>query len=585
MPETAGRTGRAPARAPSPSPPPPAPPLAMRLRPRLAWREDPWYGTARNLLLAFLAIVAAAALLAHRLGDARQAAILVAGCSAVALAAGLAFGWAYGQRPAAWAGVALGFLLSRQVLALSGGELFAARDALDHIYGLPLDIVRTGSIPERDSYSYYPALHLLLVATSFSTGLQLWAGAATLAAALGLAAFGVVTQVSEATWKGTALWAGAGYTVAWLAVPPGQLYQPLTLAVLMLATACFLIVRDMRWAPALFVVVLVTLGLSHPYSAAVAGLMLFVAVALYTVLGHGRRFILPVAATLAVGLLYMAFGSQDLGFYLDRILPESGSPGEQASPVDPADPGPVVEARPRYSDTYLLFDSWGFRLAVLSAIAGWVIALFPLRPFIKRSLFLQAFSAAAAGTFLLANLVPNGISPRVLTLASVGLAPLIGFLLARLPAIAGIPWAMVLAVVAVTAPTAAYQYFPWSDEDPMLHAYDDPREGEDLLPLFTSIANGAYRRSNPVSTHQVSHLDQALRVRAFTAFDAPGNAPEGHYFYREGAEEYGFAVTVTQSGTPERRAGYLPFPTEANLALLDSIDRIADIGEFRLHRL
>jgi hypothetical protein len=527
-----------------------------------------------------VALVWAGLLLVHQVFEPRPGVVAVAVLAVFLLVATFAYAWVYGPRLAAWVGLAAAFVASRSVMALATGRIFAVRDALDHIYGLPLDIVRTGQLSDDHTYSAYPALQVLLAEVHLVTGLPLWEGAALLAVLLGLATMGLVARTTEALWPGSALAGAAGLLVAFLAIPPAQLYQPMTLSILLFAFLVFLVVNGDRvaWAPGLFVLGIIALGLTHPYSAAIIGLVMLVALAIQAFLGRSVRFLVPMSAFMGLGVLYVAYIGGDLLRFLDLLRPNDVAP----IPLpDTGTGGGDASAGPGFSDAYRQAGSWAFRLSMAAALAGWVWAFWP-RPL--RAVFLQVVTGVAGAAYLAARVVSYGFPVRVLTIASVVTAPLIGLVLHRSPRLAVIPLVAVLAALAIASPSATYQFFPGSKGDPTVHAFDDPPETADLVHVFSEIQGGELRHSNPVSSHPVFRLDDVLDVRAFANTDRAGTALHTHFIFREDAVDFGFAVATTQSGTPARRDAYVPYPTQAMLDHLASLDRFGDFGTYGLHR-
>lgn len=546
--------------------------------------DDPFAGTARNLLLAFACLVCAALLMAHDLFSPREAVVAVAVGVVLLVVVALGYAWAFGPRPATWITLGAAFLASRSMLALATGKVWAVRDALDHIYGVPLAIVRTGHLPDGYVYSAYPTLQLLLAEAHFVTGLPLWECAGLLAPVLGLATMALVARSAETVWPGAGLPAGVGFLVAFTAVSPGQLLQPMTVTILLFAFLIYLVVQgpSLAWAPALFFAGLIALGLSHPYSAVVIGLVLFLALTTEAFLGRSVRFLIPMAVALSIGVAYIAFVGQDLSRFLELLQPNDVSPvpvpDTGTSAPDPS-PGSTDSPSSGFSDAYRQVGAWAFRLSMLAALAGFVLAFWP-RPL--RAVFLQVQVAFFGLTYLAARVISYGFPVRVLTIASAATAPFIGLALHRLHKAAAIPVAAGLAFLAVTAPASTYQFFPFSEGDPAVHALDDPPETADLVGVFFEIQGGELRRSNPVASHPVFNKDDHLLTRAFSSRDVPGTALHTHFIFREGATEYGFAVSTTQAAY--RVETFVPYPTQGQLALLDGLDRFGDFGSFHLHR-
>lgn len=546
--------------------------------------RDGRYATARNLFLALLALALSGALLAHRVAGPKPAIFLLAALVAfITVLTGL-FQWAFGARPPVWAGLAAAFFVSREALTLATTRVHAVRDAFDHIYGIPLDIVRTSHIPDTYVYSSYPTIHLLLAKTHLVAGLSLWEGASVLAFLLGGATLALVVRTAERAWPGSGLAAGFGMLVAFFAIPPAQMFQPMTVSILLFATLVFLVVRDrsVPWAPGLFVLVLLVIGISHPYSAAIIGVVAFAALALDGVLFGRLRFLVAAGILLGAGLLYVGFATGDLERFVRLLQPNDVAPLPVPGPVgtapEPEAGSAIVDG---FSQAYRSVGSWAFRLAMGAGLAGLLLSL---RPLPRRGMFLQFLLGSAGLTYLVSRVISNGFPTRVLTISSILVAPFIGLALFRVPKAVALAAVAVLSVLAVTAPSATSQYFPWSERDPTVHVLDEPPEMQEALAFFLAIDNGSLRRSNPIGSHPVFWEGDFLLVRAFASTDVAGRAPVTHYIYREDSEESGFAVTVTQSGTPARREAFTPFPTQGQLDRLASIDRIADLGSYRFHR-
>ncbi|MHB1261269.1 MAG: hypothetical protein ACYC2H_06090 [Thermoplasmatota archaeon] len=547
--------------------------------------RDGRYETARNLFLALLALALSGALLAHRVADPKPAIFLLAALVAFIAVLTGAFQWAFGARPPVWVGLGAVFLVSREVLTLATTRVHAVRDAGDHIYGIPLDIVRTAHVPDTYVYSSYPTIHLLLAEAHLVAGLPLWEGAAVLSLLLGAATLALVVRTAERAWPGSGLAAGFGLLVAFFAIPPAQLFQPMTVSILLFATLVFLVVRDrsVPWAPGLFVLVLLVIGISHPYSAAIIGVVAFAALALEAVLFGRVRFLVAMGILLGAGLLYVGFAGGDLERFVHLLKPNDVAPLPVPGPIGTR-PEPEVDSAPvvfGFSTAYRSVGSWAFRLAMGAGLAGLLLSL---RPLPRRGMFLQFLLGSAGVTYLVSRVISNGFPTRVLTISSVLVAPFIGLALFRIPKAAALAAVAVLCVLAVTAPSATSQFFPWSQRDPTVHVLDERPEMEETLAFFLAIDNGSLRRSNPISSHLVFWEGDFLLVRAFASSDVEGQAPVTHYIYREDSEESGFAVTVTQSGNEARRDAFTPFPTQGQLDRLASIDRIADVGAYRVHR-
>lgn len=492
--------------------------------------------------------------------------------------AALAYTAAFGPRLAAWIALAGAFAGSRGVVHLATGRVHAVRDALDHVYGLPLDIIRDGHIPDAYVYSAYPALQVILAQASLVTGLQLWEMSGLLAVAFGLTTMALVARTAASLWPGTGVHAGAGFLVAYYGIPPGQLYQPMTLSLLFFAFLVFLVVRDRAVAlgPGLFVIGLGALGLTHPYSAFIVGISLFVALVVQAFLGSRVRFLVPLSIVLGIGVIYVAAVGQDLDRFIGLLRFNDAFPvplpGQGGINLGPDDSG--------FSQGYLLSTAWAFRLSMAAVLAGWILAVFP-RPL--RAVFSQVLAGVTGFAYLVSRVVSYGFPVRVLMIATVATGPFIGLALHRarlfaLPLVAG------LAFLAITSPAATYQYFPWSDEDHAVHALDDPAETADLIAVFLEIEDGLLRRSNPVSSHQVFHFDQAIAVRSFASTDRPGTSLHTHFIFRDIAVEYGHSVGTSQAGNVARERAFEPYPTEGQLALLDSLDRFGSFGSFGLYR-
>jgi len=537
----------------------------------------PWY---RGALVLLAINGCTAVLLARRLGS-RDAILADAAVIAVLATAAAVTAFRYPRRWAPYAVLAVAMALSRNILLLSQGRLFGVRDAALHVFRIPLAIIETGHVPAGTSYSTFPMIHVLLAGLSLETGLPLWVAQAVAATLLALCGVGLVALLTRSIAPAPAapVVAGALFLGDPSVIPAGQLFQPLSFSVVMLALLAVLAhrMRTHHLSRTLLAVTGVLLAMAHPYSATIVMTVLLVAG--ITDLAVNRRPDLLVIAGVgvAVTFLYAGLVANRLDFFLnifstgDQELATSATAGTAQLPVPAA----------------LRLDS-GVALAVFYGLAvlGWGERLFR-----ARRLDLTIGHQLAAGLAVLAVLAyafPILIGGRILMLLAVVTAPFGAHLLTSLKAGALATGILVpaLVVASMTGVFAVYQFTPWAQRV----VADQPLANE---PVRDSLAQFLTDRA-----HWVPYGFFPLYTSHFVQFE--GRSLDGHglgasldahpsrslvLVWSTESPRYGYGDSTnvrTPSGQPDT---FTPYPTAGQLALVTSSDRLGQFGPYLVARM
>ncbi len=528
----------------------------------------------RGLLLVLAINLLSASVLVQRHFPGRPTIFVTAAAVAIILGASLALTWKRWDRPGPWIALLVALVASRQALNFSLGTVLGVRDAPYHILGITWEIVFRGHIPQGLTYSDFPFHHLLLAALRLEGGTDLWVTASFLATWLSLVTAVLVVLVTRSILPGAEYMAGILFIAMPAGIEFGQLYQPMSLAVVYFAAMTYLMVRngDFPLGRALFLLCSVALTFTHPYSATVLGMALLSG-AVGNYLFNRRTSYLGVAFLGALfTFVYAGFIVGQFDYFVSLFDWVRGSAVAEERLGEPP--------RPPSTTGYTVVQ-YALRILVTGAAAiGWLLVLWQRR---GRLTQFQIMAGALAGLFVAGYLFTFLLPERTFALSSVIMAPFAGWFYHRLPRWSAYPLVAILVALALTSSAAAHQYFPWSEGNAAIHEIEDDAAAGSAIAFLSGYA-GSPNRAELVTSQLLVYGNHSYQGRPFTSDTNASTAARDFLLFDADAAQYGYSSSPRLLPAAQRDT-YSHFPTPGHLALLESSNRLAHYGPYAIYRV